>query len=397
MWQLWHSFPIWAFIPHRYCYSWKPGLVGIHLGADLILALAYFFVTGSIAYFTKKKWLNLHRETVILLVGAFFVFLGCGVVHLMEVITFWYPIYWISGFIKLLYGLWSSYVFIFLVIPLIPLAIDAPTPAQLQAASEEIRRLNECLKSENLRLSTELDITRRLQQMILPNESELAAIEGLDIAGFMEPANEVGGDYYDVLMSNGAVKISIGDVTGHGLESGVLMLMVQTAVRTLQEMNETDPIRFLDVLNRTIYSNIERMKSDRNLTLALIDYQWGQLCLSGQHEEMVIVRASGEVERIDTIDLGLPIGLDSEILNFIGQEKVYLNSGDIVVLYTDGVTEARNCRNVQYGLKQLGEIVKQHKHLSAAKIKEALIHDLRRHIGAQKVFDDITLLVLKQK
>ncbi|HBB31884.1 MAG TPA: serine/threonine protein phosphatase, partial [Cyanobacteria bacterium UBA9273] len=75
-----------------------------------------------------------------------------------------------------------------------------------------------------------------------------------EIAGFMEPASEVGGDYYDVLYHNGTVKIGIGDVTGHGLESGVLMLMVQTAVRTLLEVNETDSKKFLDVLNRTIYN-----------------------------------------------------------------------------------------------------------------------------------------------
>lgn len=72
------------------------------------------------------------------------------------------------------------------------------------------------LRAENIRISAELDITRRLQQMNLPQESELQAVEGLEIAGFMEPADEVGGDYYDVLNCNGKVKIGIGDVTGHG-------------------------------------------------------------------------------------------------------------------------------------------------------------------------------------
>lgn len=77
------------------------------------------------------------------------------------------------------------------------------------------------------------------------------------------------------------------------------------------------------------------MNTDKNLTLTLLDYHQGQLCLSGQHEEMVVVQASGEVERIDTINLGFPIGLDSDIANFIAQEKVHLYSGDIAVLYTD--------------------------------------------------------------
>ena len=114
-----------------------------------------------------------------------------------------------------------------------------------------------------------MEITRKLQQMILPKPEELQQISELDIAGFMEPASEVGGDYYDVLQHNGRVKIGIGDVTGHGLESGVLMIMVQTAVRSLMENNETDPIKFFNALNRTIYDNVQRMNSDKNLSLML--------------------------------------------------------------------------------------------------------------------------------
>ncbi|OCR01424.1 hypothetical protein BCD67_23520 [Oscillatoriales cyanobacterium USR001] len=96
--------------------------------------------------------------------------------------------------------------------------------AQLAQANQEISTLNEMLKADNLRMGAELDIVKKLQQMVLPKQSELEAIEGLEIAGFMEPADEVGGDYYDVLKQNGNIKISIGDVTGHGLESGVLMI-----------------------------------------------------------------------------------------------------------------------------------------------------------------------------
>ena len=70
-----------------------------------------------------------------------------------------------------------------------------------------------------------------------------------DIAAYMKAADEVGGDYYDVLNTDGVVTLGIGDVTGHGLESGILMLMAQTAIRTLKEIRETDPVRFLDALN----------------------------------------------------------------------------------------------------------------------------------------------------
>lgn len=253
------------------------------------------------------------------------------------------------------------------------------------------------LKAENLRLATELEITRQLQQMLLPRERELGTIAGLDIAGFMEPAEEVGGDYYDVLKYNGNLKIGIGDVTGHGLESGVLMVMVQTAVRTLLCNNETDPVKFLSTVNRTIYDNVQRMNSDKNLSLSLLDYKQGQLCLSGQHEEMIVVRADGSLERIDTIDLGFPIGLEEDIGEFIAHTQVQLHPGDVVVLYTDGITEAENLAGEQYGIERLCEVVRDNRQQTAEQIKQTVLDNVRAHIGQQKVYDDITLLVLKQK
>jgi PAS domain S-box-containing protein len=277
-------------------------------------------------------------------------------------------------------------------------------PAGYQGIIRDItvQKQNERLQAENLRLGTELEVTRRLQRMILPRPQELQAIEGLDIAGYMEPADEVGGDYYDVLHHNGHIKIGIGDVTGHGLESGVLMLMTQMGVRTLLTHDESNPVQFLDVLNQTLYHNVQRMGIDKSLTLALLDYQpqpegGGHLWASGQHEELIVVRQGGTVERIDTLDLGFPVGLDVDIAGFIGQRQVELQPGDAVVLYTDGITEAENAANEQYGLDRLCETISQHWAASAEAIKTAVIDDVRRFIGKQTVFDDITLLVLKQK
>jgi len=268
---------------------------------------------------------------------------------------------------------------------------------QLATANEEIRVLNEQLTDENVRLAAELEITERIQRMILPSADELRSIADLDIAGYMEPADDVGGDYYDVMQREGMVAVSIGDVTGHGLESGLVMLMTQTAVQALLQSGETDPVHFLDTLNRTIYNNVQRMDSDKNLTLCLLDYQSGELKLSGQHEEMVVVRRDGQVELVDTIDLGFPIGLDNDIADFIDQTTVQLHPGDGVVLYTDGITEAENTDGEQYGLERLCGVVSRHWSQSAEEIKETVIADVRQHIGEQEVYDDITLVVLKQK
>ncbi len=273
----------------------------------------------------------------------------------------------------------------------------AQRTAQLARANQEISSLNEKLKQENRRMGAELDVARQLQQMVLPKPEELEVIEGVDIAGYMAPADEVGGDYYDVLQADGVVTMGIGDVTGHGLESGILMLMTQTAVRTLQEIKESDPVRFLDTLNRTIYRNVQRMNSEKNLTLAIINYSEGRVSISGQHEETIVVRAGGHIECIDTMDLGLPIGIDDDIAEFIDQLTVELNPGDGVVLYTDGIPEAFNIDKEQYGLERLCDAISQNWHYSAQEIKQAVIDDVRAFIGEQKVFDDITLVVLKQQ
>ena len=267
----------------------------------------------------------------------------------------------------------------------------------LEVANQQIVSLNERLKSENLRLGAELDIAHRIQKMVLPRIGELDRISHLDIAGYMEPADEVGGDYYDVLHNGSRVKIGIGDVTGHGLESGVLMLMVQSVARALYEKGAVDSKNFLGTLNRAIYKNIERTGTDKHLTLAFIDYDDDGLVLTGQHEEVLIVREDASLERIDTMDLGFPVGLEYDIEPFVTARKVDFRPGDTLVLHTDGVTEAENQAGDFYGIERLCATVLANRDGSAQRVVDEIIRDLKEHIGTQKVFDDITLLVMKNR
>ncbi len=267
----------------------------------------------------------------------------------------------------------------------------------IENRDQEIISLNKKLNSENQRMSSELDVTKKLQQMVLPSTQELETIEGLEIAGFMEPADEIGGDYYEVLNHDGRVKIGIGDVTGHGLESGVLMLMVQTAVRALLLAGIDNPERFLNIVNRTIYHNAKRMQTDKNLTLSLLDYQSGKLRLTGQHEEVLLVRNGGEIELIDTFDLGFIIGLEEDVFKFTSHKDIVLQAGDGIVLYTDGITEAGMPEKDCYGVERLCDIVSQNWHKSTNEIRQVVIHDVKQYIEFKKIHDDITLLVLKQK
>jgi len=268
---------------------------------------------------------------------------------------------------------------------------------ELEDANEEITTLNERLRTENLRLGAELDVARHIQSMVLPKVSELGDIPKLEIAGYMAPADEVGGDYYDVLHDKSRIKIGIGDVTGHGLESGVLMLMVQSVARALQENGDEDPKNFLDVLNRAIFKNIARTNSDKHLTLAFLDYADRTMTLTGQHEDVLVIRKDGAVERIDTSDLGFPIGLESDISAFIDSRVIAFDTGDIIILHTDGVTEAESPDGELFGMQRLRESALDHRGGSADEIVRGIISDLMAHIGTQKIHDDITLVVMRHR
>jgi sigma-B regulation protein RsbU (phosphoserine phosphatase) len=265
----------------------------------------------------------------------------------------------------------------------------------LGEANREIQALNERLRNENVRMGAELDVARRIQSMVLPKPLELSSVPRLDIAGHMEAASEVGGDYYDVLQAGSRVKIGIGDVTGHGLESGVLMLMVQSAARALLESGEMDPRAFMEVLNNAIYKNVARTESANNLTLSFVDYAENKITLTGQHEEMIVVRKDGHVERVDTVDLGFPIGLEADISPFIHSRAIPFESGDMVILYTDGVTEAESPHGKLFGVEKLCESANRHRDGSANDIKQNIIRDVLSHIDTQKIHDDITLVVIK--
>jgi serine phosphatase RsbU (regulator of sigma subunit) len=271
----------------------------------------------------------------------------------------------------------------------------------LNDMATQIHARETSLRSENVRLADEVEVVRQIQHKLLPAPAELAEVANLDIAVFMEPANEVGGDYYDVLVQDDHVKIAIGDVTGHGLDSGLVMLMTQMGVRTLLEHNERDSSAFLSTLNRALYKNIARMRSNKDMTLLLLDYdhsceQRGCLRVSGQHETLLLVRAGGVVEEIDTLELGFPLGLEEDIDAFVGKLEVNLAPGDGVVLYSDGITEAASPSGNLYGLDRLVEVVTHHWQSSTDVLKQHIVDDVYSHIAGAEIYDDITLVVLKQ-
>ena len=265
---------------------------------------------------------------------------------------------------------------------------------KIQIAAREKQRLAQ----ENLRMGLELDVAQRLQAMILPKGAELGRHAGLEIAAHMVPASEIGGDIYDVLEGpNGSTCLVIGDVTDHGLASGVVMLMAQAALRTALEQTEGDLVRSLVRVNSVIYKNVsERMGDARNLTLALLHYQVGEVRVAGQHESVIIVRTTGAIEEIDTLPLGINVGLLPEVDDMMMESRFALGLGDLMVLYTDGVTEAESPTKAEFGTARLKESVASRRTLACEEIVRGVFADIYRWIGGGTVFDDITLVLVRR-
>ncbi|GEM_PF-116923 len=268
---------------------------------------------------------------------------------------------------------------------------------ELEAANAQITALNEKLASENVRMRTELEVSRHLQQMLLPHDADLRVVQELEIAGFMQPADEVGGDYYDIIPTDdGDVFISIGDVTGHGLESGVLAIMAQMGVRVLLAAGYTQAKHFFPALNTALHANVQRMKSNKNMSLALLRYQQNHLEISGQHESVLLVH-KGQLQIVETDELGFLVGFMQDITPYVQQAQLPFTAGDALVLYSDGIVEAENPQREEYGLPRLCELLSRHWQKSAQALQTVILNDVRQHIASQKLFDDMTLVILKRR
>jgi PAS domain S-box-containing protein len=160
-----------SFIPHGHCYLWKTNLVLLHVASDSIIALAYYSIPIMLVYFAQKRQ-DVPFQGIFLLFGAFIV--ACGTGHLMDVVTLWHPVYWLSGFLKASTAIVSFYTALVLV-PLIPQALALPSPAQLEAANLALEKeIGERKQAEDyvrtLNAQLEQRVNERTAQLRLVNE-----------------------------------------------------------------------------------------------------------------------------------------------------------------------------------------------------------------------------------
>jgi Stage II sporulation protein E (SpoIIE) len=243
------------------------------------------------------------------------------------------------------------------------------------------------------RLERELEIGARIQTCLLPKS---VAIPELELAAKMVPASEVGGDYYDAFPVGDGGVIGIGDVAGHGLTSGLVMLMVQSIVSALARRSPSAPPRELvSALNVVLHDNIRhRLQNKEHVTFTLFKYErGGKLTFAGAHEELCVYRkATGTVELVPTP--GTWLGAVRDVQKHTVDSALMLERGDIVLLYTDGVTEARSERGEQFGLERLVRLLETSADLPIPALIERVYRAVEAH--AATLDDDVTLLAFRR-
>jgi serine phosphatase RsbU (regulator of sigma subunit) len=241
-------------------------------------------------------------------------------------------------------------------------------------------------------LEHDLGIARSIQQGLLPKAEP--AIEGFDVAGWNQPADETGGDYYDwQSLSDGRVAITIADVTGHGIGSALCMAACRSYVRS-GLANGPDLHSLLTRMNQLLYADLP---SERFVTLAagLLKPSDATLQLiSAGHGPLLFYSAAEN--RFRTLDAqGLPLGLLPRA-NYCGPTDLRFQPGDILVLVTDGFVEWANENEEDFGEDRLKHIISSHSHRSAATIISELYSAVVKFAGPTPQLDDLTALVVKR-
>jgi serine phosphatase RsbU (regulator of sigma subunit) len=208
----------------------------------------------------------------------------------------------------------------------------------------------------------------------------------------MRPATTVGGDYFDVVDSGGRDWVMVGDVSGHGVPAGLIMMMVQTAVRTALEATkgEANPSRLLAVVNRAVTPNLERIGKGQYMTAAALRFDGPRVRYSGLHEDMLLRRAAtNTIERIETG--GAWVGVLDDIESVLRDDEVVLQHGDTLLLISDGVTEARRDGKL---LADAG-IAQWFTELAAAPSCQAIVNGIEERLKDYVTMDDVTILAIR--
>jgi len=245
-------------------------------------------------------------------------------------------------------------------------------------------------QAERRRLEDELELSQLVQRALLPQQ--MPRIPGVDLAAFNRPSDIIGGDYYDFFQfRDGTPGLIIADVSGHGVSAGMLMSGLQTAVRTMAPDTDS-PAEILERINRFYIHNI-RFTTFVTVFLARFDPVTCTLdFVNAGHNPPALFRKQ-DGGTIWIMPTAPSVGLLEEYHPRSG--SITLAAGDVLFLYTDGVTEAVNLQMEQFGRERLGDLIRKNIDLPAAD----MIRQVRQGISAfndnKQLQDDITIITFK--
>jgi sigma-B regulation protein RsbU (phosphoserine phosphatase) len=261
--------------------------------------------------------------------------------------------------------------------------------ANVAAIRLENARLAEVEQAERI-MKRDLSQAAEIQRRILPDKAP--DIPSLDIAGFNMACRTVGGDYYGFFpYPDGRVALALGDVSGKGMPAALMVMGLQARLEVLAEY-PGDLGALMSRLNKITCANCP---SNRFITffITLISPSVGDMAFANAgHNPPIIVRASGEIEMLE--DGGPVLGI-LPIAPY-GEQRAQLGKGDLLVIYSDGVTEANDTTGQEYGEPRLIDELKRHRGARAQDIVKAVTESVSRFSVGTPQADDITLVVAKR-
>jgi serine phosphatase RsbU (regulator of sigma subunit) len=259
-------------------------------------------------------------------------------------------------------------------------------------AIENARLVEESIEKE--RLEKELDVAREVQRKILPAKNP--EFENLDISSVFIPAFEVGGDYYDFFeISQDKLGFVIADVAGKGISAAFIMAEVKGIFESLSKFSSS-PKELLVRANQILQRTLER-KSFVSAAYGVIDIQKEVLSIARAGHCPVLCIRGNEVQNLTPSGMGLGLDFSEYFENTLEEKVIKLKTDDVIVLYTDGITEAKNSKLEDFGTKHFEQILLENRKLNADEISNKVIQAVTLFSQSNSQHDDITLVILKWK
>jgi serine phosphatase RsbU (regulator of sigma subunit) len=252
--------------------------------------------------------------------------------------------------------------------------------------------------AQRSRIATELDAARRIQSKLVPRD---VSLPGLEIVAYVRPAETVGGDYVDAYHFEPWSWILLGDVTGHGLGAGLVMLMAQSTISSiLQTRPDISPRELNSLANKVLHANLTRLDEQRHMTIVAIRGRDQRFEVSGSHDNIYIYRAAtGTVETLAMTHFAWGLGFQERISQTeIRQDSFELAPSDVLFLGTDGITEAaREGDHVRgfFGEGGVTELLVQHAQAPLGVLSQTLAERLEAFTRGV-YHDDIAFLVARR-